>query len=184
MTSGGGKKIKCPLIGLLAVKNQLITKEELETGLAQCATSTDLEGALKDYLLDKELVSGKNIERLSRAAKTLEIRQKEYKFGAIAMGKGFINKSVLDLALEEQEDAIRGKRKPTLIGDMLVAAGLMTTKQRDYILKLQKREKIPDKGANPDKTLVPGPAPENKPENESGKKPEEKIGRASCRERV
>ncbi len=174
MTSGGGKKIKCPLIGLLAVKNQLITKEELETGLVQCAKSTDLGSALKDYLLDKELVSGKNIERLSRAAKTLEIRQKEYKFGAIAMGKGFINKSVLDLALEEQEDAIRGKRKPTLIGDMLVAAGLMTIKQRDYILKLQKREKIPAKGANPDKTLVPGPGPENKPENESGKKPEEK----------
>ena len=43
MTSGGGKKIKCPLIGLLAVKNQLITKEELEIGLVQCAKSTDLE---------------------------------------------------------------------------------------------------------------------------------------------
>ena len=196
MTSGAEKKIKCPLIGLLAVKNQLITKEELETGLVQCAASIDLESALKDYLLDKELVSGKNIERLSRAAKTLEIRQKEYKFGAIAIAKGFINKSVLDLALEEQEDAIRGKRKPTLIGDMLVGAGLMTIKQRDYILKLQKRERIPDKEAAADKTLVlgqapletdsakkikkepgpmPGNKPENKPEMESGKKPEAKA---------
>lgn len=191
MTNGGVKKIKCPLIGLLAVKNQLITKEELETGLIQCAESIDLSSALKDYLLDKELVSEKNIERLSRAAKTLEIRQKEYKFGAVAIAKGFINKSVLDLALEEQEDAIRGKRKPTLIGDMLVAAGLMTIKQRDYILKLQNRARMPDKGTDADKTAVPGqasletgsaetlkkesgPAPENKLGMKSGKKPEEK----------
>ncbi|MCP4722523.1 MAG: DUF342 domain-containing protein, partial [Desulfobacteraceae bacterium] len=133
MTDGNENKVKCPLIGLLAVKNQLITREELETGLAQCTGSADLEKDLKDYLLSKELVSEQNIERLSRAAKTLEIRQKEYQFGSIAIRKGFINKSVLELALEEQEDAIRGKRKPSLIGDMLVEAGLMTEKQRDYI---------------------------------------------------
>ena len=168
MTDGNENKVKCPLIGLLAVKNQLITKEELETGLAQCAGSTDLEKNLKDYLLSKELVSEQNIERLSRAAKTLEIRQKEYQFGSIAIRKGFINKSVLELALEEQEDAIRGKRKPSLIGDMLVEAGLMTEKQRDYILKLQNRERTQNKTVSAEKTLPGEQSPENKPE----KKPE------------
>jgi uncharacterized protein (DUF342 family) len=139
MTNGQEKKLKPPLIGLLAVKNQLITKEELATGLRQCAGSADLEQGLKEYLLAKELVSAQNIERLARAAKTLEIRQKEYKFGAVAIAKGFINQSVLDLALEEQEISIRSRQKPSLIGDMLVAAGFMTLKQKDYILKLQKR---------------------------------------------
>jgi len=139
MTNGRQKKMKFPLIGLLAVKNQLITKDELETCLAKYSDSTDIEKDLKDYLLSNELVSGRNIERLSRAAKTLEIRQKEYQFGAIAISKGFINKSVLDLALEEQENAIRGKGKFSLIGDLLVDAGLLTEKHRDHILKLQSR---------------------------------------------
>jgi uncharacterized protein len=189
MTNGGVKKVKSPLIGLLAVKNQLISKEELETGLIQCADAIDLGGALKDYLLDKELVSGKNIERLSRAAKTLEIRQKEYKFGAIAIGKGFINKSVLELALEEQEDAIRGKRKPTLIGDMLVAAGLMTIKQRDFILKFQNRERTPKKEADTDKKSVSGPSSPEKIsaknlEKEPDTRPENNIEEKAIQEKA
>lgn len=154
--------MKSPLIGLLAVKNQLITKEELETGLHQCAGSINLEQALKDYFLAKELVSAQNIERLTRAAKTLEIRQKEYKFGAVAIAKGFINQSVLDLALEEQEDAIRAKQKPSLIGDMMVAAGLMTIKQRDYILKLQNRMKLPNKKTESDPKTIPAQQPQEK----------------------
>jgi hypothetical protein len=43
MTDGQGKRLKSPLIGLLAVKNQLITKAELEAGLSQLVGSTDLE---------------------------------------------------------------------------------------------------------------------------------------------
>ena len=62
--------MKSPLIGLLAVKNQLITKEELEIGLQQCAGLIDLKQELKDYFLAKELVSAQNIEQLTRAAKT------------------------------------------------------------------------------------------------------------------
>ncbi len=179
MTAGPDNKIKCPLIGLLAVKNQLITKAELEIGLAQCKGSIDLEKELKKYLFAKELVSEQNIERLSRAAKTLEIRQKEYQFGAIAIRKGFINKSVLELALEEQEDAIRGKRKPRLIGDMLAEAGLLTIKQRDYILKLQNRLKSP-KPLESDKKSLAGQLPpeqstETSPEPSPEKKPEPKA---------
>ncbi len=178
MTNGQEKKMRCPLVGLLAVKNQLITKEELETWLHQCTDSNNLERELKDYLLTKELVSAQNIERLSRAAKTLEIRQKEYKFGAIAIVKGFINQSVLDLALEEQEDSIRSKQKPSLIGDMMVGAGLMTIKQRDYILKLQNRLKLPNKKTGSDSKTIAGQKPLEKtlkqPVKKSLEKPPEK----------
>jgi uncharacterized protein (DUF342 family) len=154
MTKGQENKINCPLIGILAVKNQLITKEELETALLQLAGSKDPEQDLKAYFGIKELVSGQNIERLARAAKTLQIRQKEYRFGAIAIAKGVLNQSVLDLALEEQESSIRGGRKPQLIGDMLVDAGLLTEKQRDYILKLQNRMKKQNKKIESDRKAV------------------------------
>lgn len=127
------------MIGLLAVKNLLITKEDLQKALSYCSGAKNLELALKEYFLSKEIISAQNMERLLRAAKTIDLRQKEFKFGAIAIRKGFINQSVLKLVLEEQENDIKNKRKVRLIGDMLVEAGMMTDKQKNYILKLQER---------------------------------------------
>ena len=139
MAGGTKKQSKLPLIGALALKNQLVTKAELEVGLSHCKDAKDPETALKTYFIDQELISNKNIQRLALAAKAINIRQKEYTFGAIALAKGFINKSVLDLALEDQQEDIKNKKKPRLIGDMMVEAGLLTGRQRDYILKLQNR---------------------------------------------
>lgn len=141
MAEGPKQKSSIPLIGALALKNQLVTKAELEAGLTQCKNAKNPDDALKAYFLSQELISNKNIQRLTLAAKAITIRQKEYKFGAIAVAKGFINKSVLDLALEDQENDLKSRQKPRLIGDMMVEAGLLTEKQRDYILKLQNRVK-------------------------------------------
>ncbi|MCG8683403.1 MAG: FapA family protein, partial [Desulfobacterales bacterium] len=143
MTDGPKKKNNIPLIGMLAVKNQLVTKAELEAGLTSCAGSENPEKDLSEYFLSQELISKKNIQRLIVAAKAISMRQKEYRFGAMALAKGFINKSVLDLALEEQEEDIKKGKKPRLIGDMMVEAGLLSQKQRDYILKLQNRTPRP-----------------------------------------
>ena len=140
MPKGHDNSGKTPMIGVLAVKNLLISKAELEKGLAACSESKNPEADLKAYFLDNELISKKNIDRLARMAKALEIRRKEILFGAMAVRLGFINQSVADLALEEQEEDIRNQNRPRRIGDMLVIAGFMTQKQRDYILKLQKRE--------------------------------------------
>ncbi len=142
MVMGKKGKIKIPLIGLLAVKNLLITKEELQQGVKHCSAAENNSSALKEYFLSNELISLKNIERLARAAKALEFRQKEYKFGSIAIQKGFINKSVLTLALEEQQGELKNSNKITPIGEMLVDAGLLTEKQRDDIFQLQKRVRI------------------------------------------
>jgi len=61
-------EIKIPLIGQLAVKNLLITKEELQKGLLHCSESKNKIRALKEYFLSNELISSENIERLARAA--------------------------------------------------------------------------------------------------------------------
>ncbi len=139
MATESKTKVQIPLIGILAVKNLLITKEDLQKALSECVGAKRTDAALKAYFLSNELISPKNIERLSRAAKTLGLRQKEYKFGAIAIRKGYINKSVLKLALEEQEKCMREQKKLRLVGDLLVEANMLTPEQRDDILKLQKR---------------------------------------------
>ncbi len=175
MAGGSKKKSKIPLIGLLALKNQLVTKSELEAGLNQVRDAKDQDEALKAYFLSQELISNKNVQRLTLAAKAITIRQKEYTFGAIALAKGFINKSVLDLALEDQQSDIKEKRKPRLIGDMMVEAGLLTERQRDYILKLQNRVRKNAIAATVVKTEEQAPDPlipevskaDSKPEPES-----------------
>ncbi len=136
-----------PMIGLLAVKNKLITQAELEKGLDQCKESDDVADCLKQYLLSCELVSAQNIQRLSLAARALDIRKKEFRFGAIAVQKQIINQGVLQLVLEEQESDMKNGVKPRLIGDMLVESCMMTERQRDYILKMQNRRHRPQKPA-------------------------------------
>lgn len=149
MTAEEKSKVNIPLIGILAVKNLLITKEELKKSLQACAGEKDLDEALKSYFLTNEMISSQNIERLVRAAKALELRQKEFKFGAIAIRKGYINKSVLKLVLEEQQQYMKKHRKMRLIGDLLVDANMLSEKQRDGILKLQKRMRSGDESAAP-----------------------------------
>ena len=139
MESPSDQNADIPVIGLLAVRNQLITQAELDKALAGCKESLDTESCLKEYLLSTQLVSEQNIQRLSMAARAFDIRKKEFHFGAIAVQKGIINKSVLQLALEEQKSDIKNGIKPRLIGDMLVESCMMTTGQRDAILKIQKR---------------------------------------------
>ena len=154
-------KIKIPIIGLLAVKNLFITKEDLQKALSQCSEAANPDLALKEYFLSKEMISAQNMERILRAAKAIEMRQQELKFGAVAIRKGFISQSVLKLVLEEQEEDIKNRRKIRRLGDMLVEAGMMTEKQRDYILKLQERVMEEIKKSSEEK--VAGAAPETRP---------------------
>lgn len=164
MPNGHENSVKCPLIGLLAVKNLLISKAELEKALSACKDSNDPEAQLKSYFLTHEMISAKNMDRLSRMSKTLEIRRKEIMFATMAVRLGFINQSLADLALEEQEGDIKGQKRPRRIGDMMVMSGFMTERQRDYILKLQKRErrKLPElenalvKEQDPEEKTSPG----------------------------
>ncbi len=141
MGEKNNQKLKIPLIGLLALKNLFVTKKDLREALLSCSGKKDLDLALKDYFLSNELISSRNMKRLSKAAKALGKRQKELKFGEIAIRKGFVNQSVLKLALGEQADDIKNKKKVRRIGNLFVDAGMLSTKQRDYILRLQKRTK-------------------------------------------
>ena len=133
------QSLNIPIIGKLALKSLLITKYELQQGMVVCSDSTDKSKALKEYFELNELISFKNLQRLAKAAKALEFRKKEFKFGEIAIKKNFINNSVLTLALDDQKNAIKKGNKVSQIGEMLVDAGFLTAKQRNSVLKLQKR---------------------------------------------
>ena len=139
MANGSKQDKIIPLIGILAVKNKFISEEQLQKALAQCSDGNNIEEKLKAYFLAENLISSKNVHRLTMAAKAVAIHQQECRFGAIALAKRLVNKSVLVLALEEQKEQLKKGKKPRRIGDVMVEAGLITIKQRDGILKLQNR---------------------------------------------
>lgn len=184
MAEETGKNIKPPVIGLLALKNLLITNDDLKKAVLHCKDADNPNQAIKDYFLSSGLISQQNMERLMRAAKAIELRQKELQFGLIATQKGYISQSVLKLVMEEQENDIRNKRKVRFIGDMMVEAGMLKENQRDYILKLQERVSLELKKAahkNPPEaealTQAEKPAKESGPlESESTSDTEETSG--------
>jgi uncharacterized protein (DUF342 family) len=142
MTTHNSSKHKIPFIGLMAVKTKFITQNELNKGLEECSGADNPNLALQEYFLSNNLISTEKMKKLLLAVEQLNLRQAELRFGAIAIKKGFIKQSVLELTLEKQKNNIQNKKENLPIGDMLVEAGIMTEKQRDYILKLQKIGKL------------------------------------------
>ncbi|MGM0642311.1 MAG: flagellar assembly protein A [Thermodesulfobacteriota bacterium] len=160
---------KVPFLGTMALKKGLVTRKELDEAVTACKDSEDPETALRDYFVAEKIISLENVKRLVLATKAFELRQKDVKFGTIAVNKGYISRSVLDLVLEEQKQQFRQKKEPRLIGDMLVDAGIISKKQRDLILKKQNRmiSEIKETG-KAEKTEKKSSEPENgkaKPEN-------------------
>lgn len=146
MAENGSKQgTTVPLIGILAVKKKFISEEQLQKALAQCSGDNNLDEQLKAYFLAQKLISPQNVHRLTMAVKAVAIHQQEYRFGAIALARGFVNKSVMALALEEQKEQFKKGIKPRRIGDVMVEAGLITMKQRNEVLTLQHRScSLPD----------------------------------------
>ncbi len=136
-----------PVIGQLAVKHSLIKKDELEKAVAACMEHKNSEKALEQYLVTKELISETDMNRLKKAAKAIAMRRQDIRFGVIAINLGLINKSLVEMALDEQKKEISLNKKARRIGDILVEAGIISAKQRNMILKEQhklrkKKEKI------------------------------------------
>ena len=154
MANGSQKKRRVPLIATLAVKKEFISQEQLDQMLAQCSGKVSEKEMAQQFLLSG-LISKKNVHRLSTAVKVLSIHRQEHRFGAIALAKGFVNKSVLDLALEDQKKSIRKGEKTRRIGNVMVEAGLLTVKQRDSILKLQKQTAMAQVGEKPKSQPIP-----------------------------
>jgi len=161
MADGSKQDRPAPLIGILAVKHKFISDAQLQNALEQCGGESDSDEKLKAYFIAEKLISSQNIHRLAMAVKAVAIHREEYRFGAIALAKGVVNKMVLDLALEEQKEQFQKGKKPRPIGDVMVEAGIITTKQRNEILELQKRACIlPNKAETlPVKTSDPAGSP-------------------------
>jgi uncharacterized protein (DUF342 family) len=130
-----------PAIGQLALKHGLATQEAIELAWKTSSKAPEPFTAFADYLVEKELISPLDMQRLMTASRVVEIRKNEVKFGTIAVEKGYLSISLLKLALDEQKQEMLHKKRTKLLGDILVEAGMITTGQRKDVLKEQDRLK-------------------------------------------
>ncbi len=139
---------KQPILATLAVENQLISQTEVDNALEKLGKDAS-DASLYEYLESRKLLQEKDLNRLVKGAKILATRQKEFAFGSMVVRFGFINQSVVNLALQQQQEAIKKRRQPQRIGDMLVSMGFLTNRQRNYVLNLQQRNHLPSSQSDP-----------------------------------
>ncbi|MCP4116550.1 MAG: DUF342 domain-containing protein [Desulfobacteraceae bacterium] len=159
MTDSGNRNNQYPLIGLLALKHGLIEQKDLDKAWLESRSTDQPDRSFADYLITNELVSDRDMKRLVTASRAMEIRNRDVKFGTIAIEKGFISNTLLKLALDEQKQQFTRYKRSRLLGDILVEASMISTRQRDYILKEQnrlkelnqaRRKKAAQRGRKPD----------------------------------
>ncbi|MBF0210900.1 MAG: DUF342 domain-containing protein [Desulfamplus sp.] len=126
-------------VGELAVKHSFITETDLEKAMRLSADLENGYDAIPEYLVAQNLISQKDCDRFFSLAKAMAARGKDIKFGTLAIKKGFITQSMLELALNEQKTLLKNRKKYALLGNILVEAGMLTPQQRDEILSEQNR---------------------------------------------
>ncbi len=131
-------------IGEFAVKHGLIDAKDFEKAVKACADLENSDKALPEYLMAQGLFSQQTCDKLVIVAKTRLTRHLDIKFGNIAIRKGHITPSIMKLALEEQTELFKSQKKYTLLGDILVEAGMLTPQQCDTILTEQNRNHFDD----------------------------------------
>ena len=127
------------IIGELALKHGLIEASDLEKAVHACRNLDNGDESLPEYLVDNGYISKKNCLKLTTIAKTKLARQQDLIFGQLAIEKEFITPHILKLALDEQTALFKSEKRYTLLGDILVDAGMISLQQRESLLTAQGR---------------------------------------------
>ena len=136
--------------GVLSSRNSLIIKIALSlnylsknnyqklTRDMQKHINTSEVDALK-IMLAKKYVTQQDILSLKKICLRFANIQKDTKFGSLCINFEFLAQSNLGLALEEQKK-LTATGQNIRIGDLLVNAGMLSERQRNFILQKQKLE--------------------------------------------
>lgn len=127
------------IVGELAVKHGLIQSSDLDKAIDACRNLDKSDEMIPEILVSEGLISEKDRLKLMAVTKTRQTRHLDLIFGQMAIKKGVITPSILQLALDEQTALFKETKHYTLLGDILVDAGMMSPKQRDDILRSQGR---------------------------------------------
>lgn len=111
-------------LGQILLSSGIISGEQLETALSEQRNS---KSRLGDILVEKKYCTVKDISN------SLRFQRRDSRLGTLLISKGYISQEDLEKALKVQAD------DGTLLGEVLVNLGLITSRQLTDILLLQSR---------------------------------------------
>lgn len=156
-----GKQVKCPKCG----HKQIAAKESGKTGLPIVLTIGYLYGvidkntvqnianlynetlkngrkiSIEAFIREQKLLNDEQLKLIEDSEKAWDLRQQEVEFGLMLIKEGLIAKDVVDKILRYQVNMFNKKREVILLGDLLVAGGLLKETKRSELLARQGRKK-------------------------------------------
>lgn len=96
--------------------------------------------SIERFVKEQNLLTPDLVSLIEDSEKAWDLRQKEVEFGIILIKSNMIAKDAIDKLLRYQVNTFNKKREIILIGDLLVAGGLISKQKRDEILKMQGRK--------------------------------------------
>lgn len=155
----GGLPAAYPVIGKLAVTYKFITEAQLKEALGIQAVDAAVgkQTTLEEILVKHDYIAPKGMKVLLHVKRFLDTRRLDKQFGDIAIKKTFVSSADVEKGLQRQSEHFKQDKAIRKLGDLLVDAGVMKTRQRDEILTLQKRGEIAQSGP-PLSTAIPADA--------------------------
>jgi len=128
-------------IGKLAVQYKFATKEQVRAAFLfqQDEIKKGSKKPLGEILVSQGALNQNQLRYLLAIQELIDTRQMDRRFGEIVVDKGFAGPKDIEKALEKQKQLFEQDKIVKPIGDILVAAKLMTKDQRDSILAEQQR---------------------------------------------
>ncbi|WP_245619845.1 FapA family protein [Desulfobacter vibrioformis] len=125
-----------PTLADLALKYGTISHDQ-HTHLLKRFSFEKEQTDIEDLLLDEGMATPYQLELLKLIQEYYIVRKSGKEFGKIAIEKGLATMADIHQALELQKKEFKKSRHNKRIGDILVEARIITSKQKDLILKEQ-----------------------------------------------
>ncbi|WP_020589321.1 FapA family protein [Desulfobacter curvatus] len=146
-----------PTLADLALKYGTISKDQ-HAYLVQLFTFKKERTDFEVLLRDEGMATPYQLGLLKLIQEYQIVRRSGEEFGKIAIEKGFASKVDINQALELQKTEFKKSRNKKLIGDILVESRILTTKQKDLILKEQNQFNQRDNDSSYKESRSPGKA--------------------------
>jgi len=129
-------QLQAPPLGLLAVKYNLVTREQLAEAISflPSPASEKSRPTLESVFLERGLLSEHQIETLKLTERLGKVSLMSRRFGALAVEKSMITEAILKAAFEKQAALFKKAKVVRHIKEILLEEGLLSRADHDLLM--------------------------------------------------
>jgi len=135
-------KTGLPIVLTIGYLYGIINKETVQqiANLYNEALKSGNKVSIETFIREQKLLTNAQLQLIEDSEKAWDLRQMEVEFALLLIKNNIVAKDVADKILRYQIETFNSKREIVLIGDLLVAKGLLPKSKRDELLAAQGRK--------------------------------------------